>query len=177
MKKSCILIIAVMVIMITACGSSETEVEMTQEEITIEESVQEENVIESEEADQEAVDGEVEQGDDGIDVDLTTLSATMVYAEVYNMYVNPEDYMGKIVKMEGSFSVLDVPMAGMIYFSVIIEDALGCCAQGIEFELEGDYSYPSDYPEVGDIVTVVGEFDIYYEDEYMYCRLINAAFQ
>ena len=29
----------------------------------------------------------------GIDVDLTTLSGTMVYSEVFNMITNPEDYV------------------------------------------------------------------------------------
>ena len=43
---------------------------------------------------------------DGVDVDLTALSSTMVYSEVYNMlYFYPEDYYGKTVKMTGLFNV------------------------------------------------------------------------
>ena len=30
------------------------------------------------------------------------LSSTMVYSEVYNMMVDPESYIGKTVKMDGS---------------------------------------------------------------------------
>ncbi len=41
----------------------------------------------------------------GIDVDLTTLSGTMVYSEVFNMIANPEDYVGKTIKMQGQFFV------------------------------------------------------------------------
>ena len=41
---------------------------------------------------------------EGIDVDLTALSSTMVYAEVYNMITAPEQYRGKVVKMEGLFA-------------------------------------------------------------------------
>jgi hypothetical protein len=37
--------------------------------------------------------------DGELDVDLTTLTSTMVYSEVYNMVTTPEDYEGKIVKM------------------------------------------------------------------------------
>ena len=42
----------------------------------------------------------------GIDVDRTTLSSTMVYSEVYNMMSEPDGYLGKTVKMDGSFDVL-----------------------------------------------------------------------
>lgn len=37
-----------------------------------------------------------------IDVDLTKLSSSMVYAEVFNMMVQPQDYVGKQVKMAGT---------------------------------------------------------------------------
>lgn len=40
-----------------------------------------------------------------IDVDLTKLSSTLVYAEVFNMLYSPEDYVGKTVKMNGAFSL------------------------------------------------------------------------
>ena len=36
------------------------------------------------------------------DVDLTTLSSTMVYSEVYNMMCEPDRYLGKRIKMNGS---------------------------------------------------------------------------
>ena len=39
-----------------------------------------------------------------VDVDLTQLSSTMLYSEVYNMVMSPEDYVGKTVKMNGQFA-------------------------------------------------------------------------
>lgn len=178
MKKSCILLGITMLMMLTACGETGTEeaTEYALIEDEVPEYLQEDSSSQEDNIQEDTIEDEV-QGEEGIDVDLTILSATMVYAEVYSMYVNPDEYIGKIVKMQGSFSVEDIPMAGMLYFSVIIEDALGCCAQGIEFELEGDYSYPSDYPEIGAEITVVGEFETYYEGEMMYCRLKNAVIQ
>ena len=41
---------------------------------------------------------------EGIDVDLTALSATAVYGEVYNMMYYPEKYVGKIIRMQGIYS-------------------------------------------------------------------------
>ena len=109
-----------------------------------------------------------------LDVDLTTLSGTMVYSEVYNMMSNPEDYLGKKVKMSGSFGVYQDPNTGKYYFACIIADATACCSQGIEFVLDGDYSYPEDYPEVNSVITVTGTFDTYEENGYSYCQLVNA---
>ena len=41
----------------------------------------------------------------GDPVDLTVLSSTMIYAEVYNMMVTPQDYVGRTVTMRGQFAV------------------------------------------------------------------------
>ena len=118
---------------------------------------------------------------DGVDVDLTALSSTMVYSEVYNMlYFYPEDYYGKTVKMTGLFNVyqsvdengvvLDMPVA----YACIISDATACCAEGMEFALEGDYIYPDDYPELGAEITVIGEFQSYAENGIAWYHLVNA---
>lgn len=108
------------------------------------------------------------------DIDLTVLSSTMVYSEVYGMFVSPEDYLGKTVKMEGEFTVFQDPNTKKIYFSCIVKDAMACCAQGLEFVLEGDAAYPEDYPNPGDFITVVGEFSTYLEEGNRYCTLVNA---
>ena len=112
---------------------------------------------------------------EGIDVDLTLLSPTLVYAEVYNMMVSPKSYIGKSVKMEGDFAVYHDESADKYYFACIISDATACCSQGIEFELKGDHSYPDDYPKEGEEICVVGVFDTYSEGEYTYCTLRNAS--
>lgn len=111
---------------------------------------------------------------DGIDVDLTVLSSTMVYSQVYNMMMTPENFKGKVVKMQGSYSCFYDDASGKYYFACIIQDATACCSQGIEFVLTDDYKYPDDYPTDGDIVTVQGVFDTYYEGDNMYCTLRNA---
>ncbi len=108
------------------------------------------------------------------DIDLTVLSATMVYSEVYNMMVSPEEYIGKTIKMKGPFSFYHDEITDNNYFACIIQDATACCAQGIEFILTEDYSYPDDYPRADEEICVVGVFDTYLEDGYEYCTLRNA---
>ena len=121
------------------------------------------------------------QSADGIDVDLTALSSTMVYSEVYSMMSFPDNYIGKTVKMKGQFAVYQATdengafIPDQIYFACVIADATACCSQGLEFILAGEHSYPDDYPELGTEVTVTGTFELYEENGYQYCRLGNAV--
>lgn len=108
---------------------------------------------------------------EGIDVDLTLLSSTMVYSEVYNMMYLPEDFVGKVIKMEGTYMEYRDEATGTLYRCCIIQDATACCAQGIEF-LPVD---PEACPEEGDTVTVVGTFDTYMEGQNLYCTLRDAT--
>lgn len=97
------------------------------------------------------------------DVDLTTLSSTMVYTEVYNMLSAPEDYIGKTVKMSGSYYASFYDETDKWYHYVTIDDAAACCQQGLEFAWQGDHVYPDDYPEDGAEVEIEGVFESYEE--------------
>mgnify|MGYP000829107034 CR=1 FL=1 len=117
---------------------------------------------------------------DGVEVDLTVLSSTMVYSEVYNMlYNDPAHYLGKTVKARGEFSIYQLVTDGVLQsdpvsYACIISDAAACCAEGMEFVLEGDYTYPDDYPELGTEITVIGEFQSYEENGMTWYHLVNA---
>ncbi len=113
-------------------------------------------------------------GKDGIDVDLTLLSSTMVYSELFNMMVSPEDYVGKSVKMKGLFSSVHDDASGNDYFACVVMDATACCSQGIEFVPAESYRYPDDFPAEGEKFCVSGVFDMYEEGEYSYCTLKDA---
>lgn len=107
-----------------------------------------------------------------LDVDLTKLSSTMVYSEVYNMMNNPDDYVGKTVRMEGRCVSSYMQETDTTYYAVIIADATACCAQGLEYLLAS-----GQYPENDQNVTVIGEFETYEELGYQYCRLKNARLE
>ena len=115
-----------------------------------------------------------------VDVDLTVLSSTMVYAEVYNMlYNDPESYLGKTVRARGEFSIYQLVVDGVLQpdpvaYACIIADAAACCAEGMEFVLKGDLTYPDDYPELGAEITVIGEFQSYEENGMTWYHLVNA---
>lgn len=112
-----------------------------------------------------------------VDVDLTVLSATMVYSEVYNMMTHPDDYIGKSIRMRGDYAYMHDDATGNDYFACIIRDATACCAQGIEFVLTEEYVFPDDYPQEGDEITVTGVFDVYTEGTSKYCTLRGAELE
>ena len=125
------------------------------------------------EPDMAALDESVLQTE-GVDIDLTVLSSIMVYSQVYALLSDPYSYLGKTIKMTGMYACTDMTQSTEFYCACIIEDATQCCAQGIEFELDDSYVFPDDYPEYGDTVTVIGEFDIYQDGGYTYSTLRNA---
>ena len=95
---------------------------------------------------------------DTVEVDLTGLSSTMVFAEVAAMVRAPEDYVGKTVRMQGQLAVYEAnPALGIDYFyTVVIEDATACCQQGLEFIWEG-----GELPEAGTELVVTGTYEEY----------------
>lgn len=110
-----------------------------------------------------------------IDIDLTQMSSTMVFSEVYNMMMTPDDYQGKVIKMKGQF-LTDIDTANnKRYYACLILDATACCAQGLGFVPKDGYLYPEDFPEPDGEITVTGTFDYFWENEYIInCRLLDA---
>lgn len=160
----------------TVAGTSETTFETTTgETVSVSgTSGRKSGVDESAPAPSETVKAKKAKSSKGIDVDLTGRNANMVYAEVYNMMVKPEDYIGKTVKMKGKFAQYKDEATGKRYFACIISDAMACCSQGIEFVLTKKYKYPKDYPKEGETISVVGVFETYKEGKDTYCTLVNA---
>ena len=109
-----------------------------------------------------------------IDLDLSELSGTVIYSQVYNMTEAPEDYIGQRIRIRGNFSYFQDPDTKKEYFASVIADATACCAQGIEFVWAGEHVYPRDYPEEDELITVTGTFDTYEEDGYLYLELTDA---
>ena len=112
-----------------------------------------------------------------IDLDLTAVSGTILYSQVYNMIMDPDSYTGLRVKLRGNFSYFKDPDTGAEYFAAVIADATACCAQGIEFVWAGEHVYPQDYPPPDTLITVTGTFGTYIENGYMYIQLSDAELE
>lgn len=103
-------------------------------------------------------------------LDLTKLSSTMVYSEVFNMLSDPDRYVGRVVKMNGVAACFENPQTNQLYYACIIANATGCCAQGLEYVLtDGEV-----YPELDTSITVTGTFALYEENGYKCFHLVDA---
>ena len=183
----CLLLAACMAVSLCACGKdSEKDAGNDTPSSDVEVSAPTESIPapnEQETPDEQQTPEEPEQTQtsaDGVDVDLTVLSSTMVYSEVYNMlYNDPAHYFGKTVKARGTFSIYQLVTDGVLQpapvsYAGIISDPAACCAEGMEFVLKGDLTYPDDYPELGAEIIVIGEFQSYEENGMTWYHLVNA---
>ena len=113
-----------------------------------------------------------------VDLDLTTMSSTMVYSEVSNIMSTPEEYIGKNIKMKGQYVCYlaydenGEIIPGRTYDACIIADATACCSQGIEFVCT-----KGKCPALNDECTVCGNFQPYDEDGVVYFHLADAVVQ
>ncbi len=94
---------------------------------------------------------------DVIDYDLTEMSATMVYSQVFDLVSNPTNYEGKTFKIEGIFEHYMLMETDEYIYFVVVTDATACCPQGIELSLSENITIPEDYSEV----VIEGEVEMY----------------
>jgi len=107
------------------------------------------------------------------DVDLTLLSSTMIYAEVYNIMSDPDAYVGKTIKLRGLYASGYYEPTEQWYHFAIIPDATACCSGGLEFLWVGG----GDFPETDTEVEIVGVFEPYDEFGETYYRINSSSVQ
>ena len=96
---------------------------------------------------------QVQNSSTELNFDFTTMNANMVYAQVFNMMIEPESYNGKTFCIKGTFTEL-TSFDGTPVYAVIIKDAFACCTQGIEFK----YDFNGAKPSAEQIITVRGTY-------------------
>ena len=166
----------------TSSVSSESEITEKTTAASSESEITEETAEKETEADDDTADSTATEESESAacaepDLDLTGFDSNMVYATVYDMMFNGDNYLGQIIKARGSFGYYKAEETGKEYFAILISDASACCSQGIEFVLDGDHTYPDDYPALGSDLTVTGEFDYYTEGRGIYIQLLHADIQ
>ena len=110
-----------------------------------------------------------------VDLDLSKMSGTIVYSQIYNIMYTPDDYIGKIIRLSGYYDVFEEPDTGNVYFACIVPDATACCAQGIEFVRADAAQYPQDYPEPGTDIQVTGRLEPYTDNGIDYLHLVDSV--
>ena len=163
-----ILLCAAMALSLVACGQTEeAAVEEPVEETAVEETV--EVALEEEST--------PTQAPSDVDLDLTALTSTMVYSEVFNMMMEPDAYIDTTVRIGGSCNIYQDPDTGKLYYACIVKDATQCCSQGLEFVLDEEQYSAEDYPENGEDITVVGKFATYEENGNQYLTILDSVLE
>ncbi len=114
------------------------------------------------------VDAQV-NAENGVDIDLTAMSSSMIYAQVYDFLSDPQAYDGKVIKLVGTLQSQYYEVTDTTYNFVIINDATGCCPQGLEFFDTSE----NELPEQGTQITVIGSFEPYDENGNKYYRIVT----
>lgn len=100
-----------------------------------------------------------------IDIDMTKMSVTMIYSQIFNMLIMPEEYENKTIKVSGAFEVYPNENGEIDCFTLTVMDATACCKEGLDFIWLGDHTYPDDYPEVGDEITITGKYKTFENED------------
>ncbi len=174
-------------VFVTACSAQETPAAQATQQAQIspeqsssvqapigqeEQEIQEDEPVQEEQTEQQE---RTEQGASSeVDVDLTQLSATMVYSQVYDLLSNYPDYLGKSMKIYGNIDNFTDVATGETLYAVIINDALGCCPQGIELEFPEEF----EIPEWGTPILIEGVVSIIAvgEDEFVVLEVYHMIF-
>jgi hypothetical protein len=108
--------------------------------------------------------------------EVVEIREKMFIAQVNDVYLNPEDYLGKTLKLEGLFQVQYYYGSDPYYF--VIRYGPGCCGNdgNAGFEILWDEAFLTEpveggervYPEEGDWVEAAGVLGAYEEDGYPY---------
>ena len=109
-----------------------------------------------------------------VDYDLSVLSDTMMYSQVYNMIYNPDQYLGKTVRILAPLDQYSDEETGKLHYVCLIQDATACCTQGIEFEPMDENTV---VPPKGSTVLVSGTFDTFMTGPFLHCVLRDAVLE
>jgi len=112
-----------------------------------------------------------------VDIDFTLFSRTIVEAEFQNIIDNSEQYMGKTIRVIGTYFPLFMAESGTTYHYIIIVAGDECCQLGFEFLRDGDYVVPDDYPAQGTLIEIIGVLDRYEEfgTSYIYLAVLEMS--
>ncbi len=77
-----------------------------------------------------------------IDYDFTELNYIMVAGQVFSMMYHPKDFVGKTFKIVGVYEYNFIENFEQEFTTIVVNDAEGCCPQGIPIELREGVTVP-----------------------------------
>ena len=112
--------------------------------------------------------------DSGDYIDLTVVSEDAAFAELYAIAFDPDQFVGKTVKLSGEFTSVYDEFVNRTFYGCAILDSTACCRQGLDFDPAPEFVSAVQALSIGDAITVEGVFDTYVEKGVTFYRLMNA---
>ncbi|MDR1618384.1 MAG: hypothetical protein LBS06_04975 [Treponema sp.] len=104
---------------------------------------------------------------------LVEIGEKLFIAQTNDVYLNPEDYLGKTIRLQGLFKKMQYEGGGGYCF--VLRYGPGCCGNdgsaGFEVSWDREDPDPPPYPNEDDWVEAEGVLGYYREDDYPYLYL------
>ena len=92
-----------------------------------------------------------------VNYDFTKLNYNMTSALLFDMLVNQDKYLGKVMRFKGLFDYYETENE-RLYFALLF-DATACCQIGVNFE-DKTKKFPEDFPDTMEDVVVTGTYSV-----------------
>ncbi len=99
--------------------------------------------------------------------DLSRMSATMAYAQLYNIFLEQENHVGQTMRLRGQYVPMRDEGNQAKYHFIMVYDNAACCQLGLEFLWTNPTAYPADYS----LIELTGVFDICNDGGEKFCVL------
>ena len=112
-----------------------------------------------------------------IDVDIAGLRLLVVHGEVNKILTNPENYIGKRVRMSGNYYYMTSQDRSMRYHYIAVEPGDSCCVRGLEFAWDADGAFPDGFPNEWADIEITGVYASYTESGETYYYIAVEEFE
>ncbi|MDR1353124.1 MAG: hypothetical protein LBK05_07570 [Treponema sp.] len=108
--------------------------------------------------------------------DIVEIKEKMFIAQTNDVYINPEDYMGKTIKLEGLFKT-ETGYDEQMSYCFVLRYGPGCCGTDGNAGFEVAWDEAGSYPAEDDWVEAIGVLKSYEEYGYPYLYLALSSIQ
>ncbi len=108
-----------------------------------------------------------------VDFDLSTVNRAITYAQMIQICNAPENYDGKVFRLNGKFNYSETKGLARIIFS----DNSGCCELAMMFSPAEPLEYPNDYPPLYSDITITARLIVDQSDPEISCWFADALLE
>ena len=112
-------------------------------------------------------------GEQTVDVDLSACNRKMTFAQMKQVYNFPQDYAGKLFRLNGQFCYSQLYGQAKI----IICDTTGCCDVTVFFQPSQALTYPDDYPPLYADILLTARLGVDPDDPNAPCYFYDAMIE